>query len=184
MGEADESSLVVADDGRQGTDDARSVDLIPQSLTKRPDVRSTLILSRKDGSIIKVSGSITEEASAQAQNETNKNAVQDQDESAKLDEPKVTRVQMLASSIYAFVTAAAMLGDTLRSIDTKNSSITGRQGIGEEDQAMDTTNTDPKGQTEDEVQLLRLRLKKQEIIIAPNPNYLCCVVQDLEKSQR
>lgn len=38
--------------------------------------------------------------------------------------------------------------------------------------------------TDNDVQLLRLRLKKQEVIIFPDPKYLCCVVQDMDKNTR
>lgn len=34
---------------------------------------------------------------------------------------------------------------------------------------------------EDQVQLLRLRTKRQEIIIYPDSNYICCVVQSVGK---
>ncbi|KAK5954373.1 hypothetical protein OHC33_004095 [Knufia fluminis] len=169
---------------KQGSEDAPSVNLILQNLTKRPNVRSTLILSRKDGSIIKVSGSIAEDTPAQVQSGTRENAAQDQEESVKLEEPKLTRAQAMASSIYAFVAAAAVLGESVRSIDTENSSIAGRPGGVDNVQAGSGTDSNSKSQAEDDVQLLRLRLKRQEVIIFPDPNYLCCVVQDLEKGPR
>jgi len=170
--------------GRQGAEQSPSVDLILQNLTKRPNVRSTLILSRKDGSIIKVSGLIAEDVPAQAQNKTQENTAQDQDQNTALRELKVSRAHMLASSIYAFVAAAAVLGESLRSIDTENSPFPGRPGAAERDQAGNARDSDSNRQAEDDVQLLRLRLKKQEVIIFPDPNYLCCVVQDLEKDHR
>jgi len=184
VGEADESSSVVADDGRQGTEDTPSADLILQSLTKRPNVRSTLILSRKDGSIIKASGAIADDTPAQAQDRRREDAVQDEHESEGVEEPKVTKAQALASSIYGFVAAATVLGDSVRSVDNESSMFSGRPGAAEDDQAGGATMEDQKAQARDDVQLLRLRLKKQEIIIFPDSRYLCCVVQDLDKSPR
>lgn len=175
---------MVADDGRQGTEDAPLVDVILQNLTKRPNVRSTLILSRKDGSIIKASGAIADDTPVPAQDRRRENVEQDQDESVESEEPEITRAQMLASSIHGFVAAAAVLGESIRSVDNESSMFSGRPGIEEDDQAGSATVVGQKAQAEDDVQLLRLRLKKQEIIIFPDSKYLCCVVQDLEKSPR
>jgi len=175
---------VVADDGRQGTEEAPLVDVILHNLSKRPNVRSTLILSRKDGSIIKASGAIADDTPVQAQDRRRENVVQDQDESVESEEPEVTGAQMLASGIHAFVAAAAVLGESMRSVDNGSSMLSGRPRIKDDDQAGSAPLVDQKARGEDNVQLLRLRLKKQEIIIFPDSKYLCCVVQDLEKSPR
>lgn len=170
------------------------MDLILQNLTKRPNVRSTLILSRKDGSIIKASGSVMDDlkdsstdtrqndlssASIGASNEPADSA-ETEDESAATGESelKVSRAQILASSIYNFVATATTLGSALRNIDGEENKALAR------DETSNQGQVDVESQAEDDVQLLRLRLKRQEVIVFPDPNYLCCVVQDLDKNSR
>jgi len=91
---------------------------------------------------------------------------------------RASRAQILASNIYNFVVTAAALGSSLRSIEEEEDMHLAR------DEASTQENVDLESHSGDDVQLLRLRLKKQEVIIFPDPNYLCCVVQDLEKNAR
>ena len=175
--------MVVADEGRQGTEDPPSVDLVLQNLTNRANVRSALILSRRDGSIIKTSGAIADDTPTQPQNRRSEDAAQNEDEIAAQEESRPTEAQMLASSIYHFVTAATVVGTTVRSVDNENSLFSGRPNAGGDSQPGDATTADRNAHAEDDIQLLRLRLKNQEVIIFPDSNYLCCVVQDLENAR-
>lgn len=186
---------------REAEDGLLAADTILQNLSKRPNVRSTLILSRKDGSIIRATGSIAGDkergqrpSSVYGNVEPNRLAESiDRDAKAQQDEgneeakvePTMSPAQILAESIYTFVAAAGALAGSLGKIDlladapsTRNEA--GRVGA----QKDDLTAASTASQTDSEVQLLRLRLKKQEVIIFPDPQYLCCVVQELEKPSR
>lgn len=183
-------------------DETSSVDAILKTLTKRPNVRSTLILSRKNGSIIKASGLIADETNGGANLQTSYGANDqstsgaqvsaddtdpaDGDTEASTQEPRLSRAQILAGSIFAFVAAAVDLGGSLQNLVDQGESLPGTEGTTKESSQDNSNPTQPKldTQSEDDVQLLRLRLKKQEIIIFPDPNYLCCVVQDLERNVR
>jgi hypothetical protein len=44
-----------------------------------------------------------------------------------------------------------------------------------------TSDVTDKARDESQVQLLRLRIKSREIIVFPDPQYLCCVVQRVGK---
>lgn len=181
-------------------DEKSSVDAILQNLTKRPNVRSTLILSRKNGSIIKSSGLIANDTNVAtglqpsygadeqplAENQTfteDADAVVESTE-ASVQEPKLSRAQVLAGSIFAFVAAAVDLGGSLQNLTDMDEPLSGVQDTTRDGSQENSDSTQTNVLSEDDVQLLRLRLKKQEIIIFPDPNYLCCVVQDLERNIR
>ncbi|KAL2414787.1 hypothetical protein ABEF95_012004 [Exophiala dermatitidis] len=252
----------------QNANGPSSIDAMLRGLTERPNVQSTLILSRKDGSIIRATGVVarnttgttssrptsstgapaappntstppqsypmsrdTQEgkgstatpqdgsagAGAAAPPPSNPTVTKEQGQGQEdttqilLDpEPEPEPLEVLASSIFQFVGHADSLGLTLGSI-SRGASDTGAGGHGHghgygsaitgstgrtndqrpfsssdikqhprrtvaDDEESDTTTT--RG-TEDEVQLLRLRTKHQEIIIFPDPNYICCVVQKM-----
>ncbi|KIX98083.1 uncharacterized protein Z520_06163 [Fonsecaea multimorphosa CBS 102226] len=178
-----------------------------RGLTERPNVQSTLILSRKDGSIIRVTGIAApgergSSASATAyqwpQVEKSKGAADasEQGRSAlanESDEPSDVHnvdkpVERLASSIFQFVNNANVMGATLgaasRNTQRPEGTYTGAV-YGEaktvQDKERNTEEDAENGNIDDEVQLLRLRTKHQEIIIFPDSNYICCVVQRIGK---
>ncbi|EHY57455.1 hypothetical protein HRR83_002939 [Exophiala dermatitidis] len=242
----------------QNANGLSSIDAMLRGLTERPNVQSTLILSRKDGSIIRATGVVARNTTSRPTSSTgapappphtstppksnpmSKNtqegegATTSQDGGAEAGaatptpaegkqgqeqevtqilsdpEPEPEPLEVLASSIFQFVGHADSLGLTLGSI-SRGASDTGAGGHGHghgygseitgntgrtndqrpssssdnkqqprrtpgDDEESDTTTT--RG-TEDEVQLLRLRTKHQEIIIFPDPNYICCVVQKM-----
>lgn len=187
---------------RENNKDTATADAILQSLVKRPNVRSTLILSRKDGSIIKATGfaasdkeeqsrhnrgySVTEAATVASSLETNGQVAQDERSDSKATGPILSPAQVLAESICTFVVSAAALAESLGKIDTLGNDAStaladSSRGRQEKD---DPSPPSTASQADDDIQLLRLRLKKQEVIIFPDPKYLCCVVQDMEKSTR
>ena len=165
-----------------------------RGLTDRPNVQSTLILSRRDGSIIRATGFDAAEkqnnaggyqwsatqAKAQTQQEVEIKAGEEGDADGKLQP-----VEVLASSILHFVNNASSLATTL---GTTSRQLSGAQNtnFGSGDSAnKDGGPTEDEIDTnagEDEVQLLRLRTKHQEIIVFPDPNYICCVVQRMGKA--
>lgn len=169
------------------SEDGPSVDQILENLQKRPSVKATLILSRKDGSIIRASGaefsnrSISTASTAQRDESTQQESgpLGQAESDALHEEFKPTRLQTIAGCIFAHVSSAASLGEALqdsRSNDTANA--------GNADIKTEREDLLKKEQRDEEVQLLRIRLRKQEVIIFPDPNYLCCVIQDTEKPGR
>ncbi|KEF61733.1 uncharacterized protein A1O9_03303 [Exophiala aquamarina CBS 119918] len=178
-----------------------SIDAMLRGLTDRPNVQATLILSKTDGSIIRAAGVIVSDQqlssgagsqyqwsrSRQDEQETSKVKEQEQsDGDQQEDDPargKQQPVELLAASVFQFVNNAASLGLTLGSISRdsgisgtlsyKDSSTSNQEASAEEDHARTK---------DDEVQLLRLRTRYQEIIVFPDPNYICCVVQKVGKA--
>ncbi|KIW97037.1 uncharacterized protein Z519_02429 [Cladophialophora bantiana CBS 173.52] len=185
-----------------------SIDAMLRGLTERPNVQSTLILSRKDGSIIKATGIASpgerrSSASATAYqwpHAEGSKAVADRSETGhppsadETEEPSDIQhiekpVERLASSIFQFVNNAnamsATLGAASRTGVRPDGTYTG--GVYGESKAArkkerNSEEDAENGIAEDEVQLLRLRTKHQEIIIFPDPNYICCVVQKIGKT--
>ena len=174
-----------------------------RGLTERPNVQSTLILSRRDGSIIRATGvGLPGDGGASAAGKPYQwSQVQDSNggsngverEAAslteKLEEPADSQqtarpVEILAASIFQFVNNANVLGETLGTTSRNGARADGTFAAGGYGETLDASQ---KGQgfeddTEntpgaDDVQLLRLRTKHQEIIIFPDPKYICCVVQ-------
>lgn len=176
-----------------------------QSLTNRPGVESTLILSRKNGSIIKVAGSL-EETPEHSENgitslgvvsptravaeKAAATSIEDGDTGNAATEPDAeagpTRAERLALEIFKFVSAASSLAASLQSTAASNGSTASYEnGIGYS-QSQDETGSGKADQEAhpDEVQLLRMRSKKYEVVIFPDPNFLCCVVQNMERQSR
>lgn len=175
--------------------DEGSVDAILDNLAKRPGVKSTLILARKDGSIIKASGMIVADNKLVSkrqsmygmqgethndQSMTNDPTMDNVDDlGQKAEGSRLTPAQILAASIYSFVVAATTVSEALAEVDGTKSAF-----AADETQALaHLKGPDALAQPDTNVQLLRLRLRKQEVIIFPDPSYLCCVVQDLERTR-
>ncbi|KAI1617471.1 hypothetical protein EDD37DRAFT_646319 [Exophiala viscosa] len=171
-----------------------SIDAMLRGLTDRPNVQSTLILSRRDGSIIRATGF----DAAEKQNNAGgyqwsatqtKTPVQPEVEVQPggdgAADGKLQLVEVLASSIFQFVNNAGFLATTL---GTTSRQILGAQntnfasGESENKDGAATEDEIDNKADEDEVQLLRLRTKHQEIIVFPDPNYICCVVQRMGKA--
>jgi hypothetical protein len=82
--------------------------------------------------------------------------------------------------------AAGTLGSTLTSVADEQAQEDGSQ-LRKSDAnnvAPDPGDTTEEGETrrnDSQVQLLRLRVRHREIIIFPDPQYLCCVVQRVGK---
>ncbi|EXJ80303.1 hypothetical protein A1O1_08445 [Capronia coronata CBS 617.96] len=208
-----------------------SIDAMLRGLTERPNVQSTLILSRRDGSIIRatgVAGSKTSststttpgagagagaiypqyphagaqlgprissesatDAAAQGSAEVTETTQGIQPEPGPEPEPEpepeLEPVELLASSIFQFVSTADALGGTLGTVSRGAAGPEGPRGGAvaySENTREDAGLEEDADQTraEDDVQLLRLRTKHQEIIIFPDPKYICCVVQRMGKT--
>ena len=84
----------------------------------------------------------------------------------------------LATSIFHFVQIADSLGMTLSTIAAEQESDDFTPQRGELEQITSDAGEDGAVHTDSsQIQLLRLRIKHREIIIFPDPRYLCCVVQ-------
>jgi hypothetical protein len=171
-------------------------------------VESTLVLSRRDGSIICTTGRLyqdkqsgfvgpstsagqpsdsTSNGSASAEPVNGQDLVSDTQRVASQDTRVVTPAETLAASIFGFVHSATLLGRAIgTSHNNQESRDAARAGVFETvpNPADDRKHPDDEGQStprEDQVQLLRMRTRRQEIIIYPDPSYLCCVVQSVGK---
>ncbi|KAJ9500246.1 hypothetical protein H2202_004041 [Exophiala xenobiotica] len=180
-----------------------SVDAMLRGLTDRPNVQSTLILSRIDGSIIRATGLEPLEKQNNTSTEGSYRWVSARQDAQPEPEPereggtgpkeleagdKAGPTEVLAATIFHFVNSATSLGLTLGSTSRSAASSEGTVAAG----GYSSTAVASKGDgteeesdsrsSEDEVQLLRLRTKHQEIIIFPDSNYICCVVQRAGKA--
>ena len=179
-----------------------------RGLTERPNVVSTLILSRRDGSIIRATGVDTpEERGSSASGKSfpwsphqpptdgqeiagrgGSSTVDKVDESTDARQP-MKPVEVLAGSIFQFVHNANVLGETLETASRAGGRADGAfaaSGYGEDQDGPKKERAfehdTEHNSSADEVQLLRLRTKHQEIIIFPDANYICCVVQKVGKT--
>lgn len=99
---------------------------------------------------------------------------------------KLSAAEELAASIFQFMKAAGSLGGTLTTIAAEQDSDEGSSLRRTEALSRGADPDVPAEEAEarrgeSQVQLLRLRVKHREIIIFPDPQYLCCVVQRVGK---
>ncbi|KAJ5213793.1 hypothetical protein N7449_000962 [Penicillium cf. viridicatum] len=195
----------MANSGQRTQQVPQHVTALLSHLTSRPGVQSTLILSRKDGSIIQRTGQLaqmTEEngSSRTAQitpSTTDPNplsAAQPTDSSPTsptVSQPyQPSQAETLAAHIFAYVSSAEALGVSLSrptltaqrpsdshwDVTYDHGNETGTTR--EEDRDGEDVDRDEGG----EVKLLRMRTKKHEIVVVPDRKYLLCVVHDASPS--
>lgn len=171
-------------------------------LTSRPGVQSTLILARKDGSIIQSTGLLAVQEPSTSRQTPPASSTTETNPLAQSVEPspaspapftshstyQPSQAEALAAHIFNFVSSASALGISLskpitrQSGDAPNSSgLDGAYGNyangirnSQEEREADTGDRDE----DDEVKLLRMRTKKHEIVVVPDKKYLLCVVHD------
>lgn len=174
-------------------------------LTSRPGVQSTLILSRKDGSIIQSTGQLaSQEPSqvrpAQAASSTSDPAspLQPSDSTATESAPNApstyqpSQAETLAAHIFAFVSSASALGISLSNPVPQNKSDGSSTVLDGSYETYGNATSTPREEDRDtpsydrdedgEVKLLRMRTKKHEIVVVPDRKYLLCVVHDASAS--
>lgn len=198
--------MIIADRGiLQDASVPPAVAGILQNLSSRPNVESTLVLSRSDGSIICATGSISPSqqanvggrpvsAALSATRDSTTNEVANEPESASEAEEVTPQskaamgpAELLASSVLSFVHSATLLGRAAgRSNDDPESQDAARAGFYETAPNQEADDQEQNGDSEsagreDQIQLLRLRTRRQEVIIYPDTKYLCCVVQSVGK---
>jgi hypothetical protein len=155
-----------------------------------------LILARKDGSIIKATGFTSTQRMKEAQSTTTvagdasaqllidlSEARAAEDAQPQIPPAAPSQAEELAGSIFQFVQSASLLGTALCTVAAGNNedeSSFRRTHPGEgaiPDQKKRSDDGSKELRDESQVHLLRLRIKSREIIIFPDPHYLCCVVQ-------
>lgn len=91
--------------------------------------------------------------------------------------------ETLALAVFGFVHSATLLGHAIgRSHNHQDSQVAPRANVFDSVQTQSGGYQRQLGEEEstskeDQVQLLRMRTKRQEVIIYPDTKYLCCVVQ-------
>ncbi|KAJ6020396.1 hypothetical protein N7540_005900 [Penicillium herquei] len=174
-------------------------------LTSRPGVQSTLILSRKDGSIIQSTGQLAIQESSQSRAPITvpptESVASSQPSDSTPPSPgtpvpptyQPSQTEALAAHIFAFVSSASALGVSLsrpasqtQQSENHTSTTTGLDGEygsygtnGTSTPREEDRDGDSISREEDEeVKLLRMRTRKHEIVIVPDRKYLLCVVHD------
>lgn len=174
-------------------------------LTSRPGVQSTLILSRKDGSIIQSTGQLAPQEISQSRpvaiaGASTDTSVPPTSESTPTSPTSSTppqyqpsQAEALAAHIFAFVSSASALGISLsrpaNPSSSDNHTSPAVNGLDGEYASYGTNGTstpreedrDGDGldrEEDDEVKLLRMRTRKHEIVVVPDRKYLLCVVHD------
>jgi hypothetical protein len=144
-------------------------------------VQSTLILSREDGSVISATGFPSEQG-------TQSQGTQETAVPSSLAKEDPTPAEQLASSIFQFVSVSNSLSSKMEVLSAPKS---GRLDItslsNEENNARPKQHVGNDAEMHEksggnEVQLLRMRTKRQEIIIFPDTKFLCCVIQAVGRS--
>ena len=156
-------------------------------------MQSTLILSRKDGSIIQSTGQLAQTEENASRTAHNTPSTTDQNSLAQSTDPSPTQpavsqpyqpsqAETLAAHIFAYVSSAEALGVSLsrptltvqRPSDAHWDVNYDYGNEGREEDRDDGEDRDEDG----EVKLLRMRTKKHEIVVVPDRKYLLCVVHD------
>lgn len=160
-------------------------------------MQSTLILSRKDGSIIQSTGQLAQPTEENPTSRTTHipstdsnplSATQTSDSSPAspaLTQPyQPSQAETLAAHIFAFVSSASALGVSLSRpgpIEKRPSDShwdVNYDYVNEASAAHEDRDDGIDREEDGEVKLLRMRTKKHEIVVVPDRKYLLCVVHD------
>jgi dynein light chain roadblock-type len=134
-------------------------------LTKKSGVKATIVLDRHTGSILKTSGQIASIRTAKIANGSGTGASFAADEIPG-QETELQGAKALAALVWSFVSTA---GSLVQEIDTEVGLICApRPGF----------NLLTVVLLQDELKLLRLRTKKQELVVVPDSKYLLIVIHD------
>ena len=99
-----------------------------------------------------------------------------------------TPAEQLASAIFQFVSASNPLSSKMEMLSVQQARRLDITSLGNEEKSATQKRRDDKDADSNdktganEVQLLRMRTKRQEIIIFPDTKFLCCVIQAVGKS--
>ena len=130
-------------------------------MSKKPGVKASIVLDRASGAILKTSGDVAALRTAKSRDAATAASFSNEAPLAEASEAK--GVEDFAAMIWNFVNTS---GQLVHEVDTDvcGSFLKGLRLV-----------ADSK---KDELRLLRLRTKKQEIVIVPDTKYLLTVVHD------
>jgi len=180
-----------------------SISSILDNLSKRPNVQSTLIISRENGSVISATGALSafqagdpngagslhpgastkDISNAERHGTPGLNEQRGDVGLSTSSKAGPTSAEVVAACILDFVSAGSSLSSRVESL---HASTSARREIGalrdaeKVDSLVSLSGGDRgSGVEESDIQLLRMRTKTQEVIIFPDAKYLCCVVQTI-----
>ncbi|KAJ5437774.1 uncharacterized protein N7458_008772 [Penicillium daleae] len=154
-------------------------------LTSRPGVQSTLILSRKDGSIIQTTGQLAAQENTPSRTTPPASSTTDQTQTTQPSDSspatptsttpttyQPSQAEALAAHIFNFVSSASALGVSLARPLTSQNSANGHSSSGLDGEygsyENGTGSTPPREEDQD----------GQGIVVVPDRKYLLCVVHD------
>jgi hypothetical protein len=140
-------------------------------------VKGWLMLDRSSGAILKTNGQISAIRPARSANSetslpTPTGGSFSSDVATTDNDSETQAAQELGSMIWGFLSTA---GSLVQEIDTEVC-ISWSQGLGLDESC--TNRTLMCTVLQDELKLLRLRTKKQELVIVPEPKYILVVIHD------
>ncbi|KAK5663190.1 hypothetical protein OQA88_6607 [Cercophora sp. LCS_1] len=136
-------------------------------LSKKPGVTATIVLDRASGAILKTSGQVSSTRKARSLSSAlpSQTTGSFSSDAGTGTSSQDQGVEELGSMVWNFVATA---GSLVQELDTEvNTTEAPHRGKGQQ-----------LTRAQDELKLLRLRTKKQELVIVPDTKYLLIVVHD------
>ncbi|KIE00252.1 Dynein light chain-related protein, partial [Metarhizium majus ARSEF 297] len=131
-------------------------------LSKKPGVRASIVLDRTSGAILKTSGEISALRTAKARDAATSASFSNEAPAAEASESQ--GVEDFAAMIWNFVKTS---GNLVQEVDSEVALP-----------ILDAKRILGLISEQDEMRLLRLRTKKQEIVIVPDAKYVLTVIHD------
>ncbi|EFY97092.1 Dynein light chain-related protein [Metarhizium robertsii ARSEF 23] len=131
-------------------------------LSKKPGVRASIVLDRTSGAILKTSGELSALRTAKARDAATSASFSNEAPAAEASESQ--GVEDFAAMIWNFVKTS---GNLVQEVDSEVALP-----------ILDANRILGLMSEQDEMRLLRLRTKKQEIVIVPDAKYVLTVVHD------
>ncbi|KAF5138188.1 hypothetical protein E5D57_001969 [Metarhizium anisopliae] len=131
-------------------------------LSKKPGVRASIVLDRTSGAILKTSGELSALRTAKARDAATSASFSNEAPAADASESQ--GVEDFAAMIWNFVKTS---GNLVQEVDSEVALP-----------ILDANRILGLMSEQDEMRLLRLRTKKQEIVIVPDAKYVLTVIHD------
>ncbi|KID89513.1 Dynein light chain-related protein [Metarhizium guizhouense ARSEF 977] len=131
-------------------------------LSKKPGVRASIVLDRTSGAILKTSGELSALRTAKARDAATSASFSNEAPAAEASESQ--GVEDFAAMIWNFVKTS---GNLVQEVDSEVALP-----------ILDANRILGLISEQDEMRLLRLRTKKQEIVIVPDAKYILTVIHD------
>ncbi|KAK8917326.1 hypothetical protein MANI_016827 [Metarhizium anisopliae] len=133
-----------------------------ERLSKKPGVRASIVLDRTSGAILKTSGELSALRTAKARDAATSASFSNEAPAAEASESQ--GVEDFAAMIWNFVKTS---GNLVQEVDSEVTLP-----------ILDANRILGLISEQDEMRLLRLRTKKQEIVIVPDAKYVLTVIHD------